>query len=167
MKYLNSKIGITLLCFFTVIMSYAQNPDGRVTFNLLDDGVNIQFESLKYTYNNNLLIKDKTETYSIKLKTLERDDNSSVSNLGIRNIEGISNLNLDIGWASKIIIEFTRTIRNKNEIMRIFFDNVQDSQGMSKIEFKEGDYWIDIQCLFESTPYPYTLIINQKDFKKI
>ena len=164
------KISLIVFCLLTIRISYAQNPDGNLVLNVKDKSKDIKFELLKYTHNQNSIIYDKSEKYSIKIKGFKSDKKSSLINLRIIDIEGISCFDIELGWTFQISVEITKKIRNKIEVMTVIFDHVYAFSPKTEIRFKKGMYYINVKEFFKSegiTTNSSDKNIDQKYYKKI
>ncbi len=177
MVYKNSffKNSLVVLIFLTVNFGYSQNeqnPDGRLTFYLKDNcGKDIVFDDLKYAYNKGLIIYDKSNNYTIKIKGLKQNNSTSVTNLKINNVDGISNFEVDIGWSSQVIIEFIKKRRAKVDTMIVFFENIYELSAKTEIKFKKGNYKFNVKEFLEENKIAWKIgsemFIKQKYLKRI
>jgi len=169
-KCLFLRIVLAVFCLLTISISYAQNPDGKLTFNVTDKSGSIQFDTLKHTYNKDLVIDDLSGIYSIEIRGLNPDNTPSNTNLKIDNIEGISHFMLSMGWSYQVSIGIKKRIKNKIEIMNILFENVYQLSVVTQIQFKKGNHRIDVKEFFESKAINKSSLdknIDQEYFKKI
>ena len=116
---------------------YSQNCDGSITFKMIEEGKTILFnKELKGD-----VIYDKSKTYTLKTTPilirgtyLTEDFKEEMKKMVI---DGLSCV-----YSEEIIIRNIKT----NELMHIFFENVQDSMIDIdfEISFRKGFYFIDV-----------------------
>ena len=116
---------------------YSQNCDGSITFKIVEEGKTILFnKELKGD-----VIYDKSKTYTIKTTPilirgtfLTEDFKEEMEKMVIDNLSCV--------YSEEIIIRNIKT----NELMHIFFENVQDSMIDIdfEISFRKGFYFIDV-----------------------
>ena len=116
---------------------YSQNCDGSITFKMIEEGKTILFnKELKGD-----VIYDKSKTYTIKTTPilirgtfLTEDFKEEMEKMVI---DGLSCV-----YSEEIIIRNIKT----NELMHIFFENVQYLMGSIdfEISFRKGFYFIDV-----------------------
>ena len=116
---------------------YSQNCDGSITFKMIEEGKTILFnKELKGD-----VIYDKSKTYTIKTTPilirgtyLTEDFKEKMEKMVI---DGLSCV-----YSEEIIIRNIKT----NELMHIFFENVQYLMGSIdfEISFRKGFYFIDV-----------------------
>ena len=117
---------------------YSQNCDGSITFKMIEEGKTILFnKELKGD-----VIYDKSKTYTIKTTPilirgtyLTEDFKEEMEKMVIDNLSCV--------YSEEIIIRNIKT----NELMHIFFENVQDSMIDIdfEISFRKGFYFIDVK----------------------
>ena len=116
---------------------YSQNCDGSITFKMIEEGKTILFnKELKGD-----VIYDKSKTYTIKTTPilirgtyLTEDFKEKMEKMVIDNLSCV--------YSEEIIIRNIKT----NELMHIFFENVQYLMGSIdfEISFRKGFYFIDV-----------------------
>ena len=116
---------------------YSQNCDGSITFKIVEEGKTILFnKEVKGD-----VIYDKSKTYTLKTTPilirgtyLTEDFKEEMEKMVI---DGLSCV-----YSEEIIIRNIKT----NELMHIFFENVQDSMIDIdfEISFRKGFYFIDV-----------------------
>lgn len=116
---------------------YSQNCDGSITFKMIEEGKTILFnKELKGD-----VIYDKSKTYTIKTTPilirgtfLTEDFKEEMEKMVIDNLSCV--------YSEEIIIRNIKT----NELMHIFFENVQYLMGSIdfEISFRKGFYFIDV-----------------------
>ena len=116
---------------------YSQNCDGSITFKMIEEGKTILFnKELKGD-----VIYDKSKTYTIKTTPilirgtfLTEDFKEEMEKMVIDNLSCV--------YSEEIIIRNIKT----NELMHIFFENVQYLLGSIdfEISFRKGFYFIDV-----------------------
>lgn len=116
---------------------YSQNCDGSITFKMIEEGKTILFnKELKGD-----VIYDKSKTYTLKTTPilirgtyLTEDFKEEMEKMVI---DGLSCV-----YSEEIIIRNIKT----NELMHIFFENVQYLMGSIdfEISFRKGFYFIDV-----------------------
>ena len=116
---------------------YSQNCDGSITFKMIEEGKTILFnKELKGD-----VIYDKSKTYTLKTTPilirgtyLTEDFKEEMKKMVI---DGLSCV-----YSEEIIIRNIKT----NELMHIFFENVQYLLGSIdfEISFRKGFYFIDV-----------------------
>ena len=116
---------------------YSQNCDGSITFKIVEDGKTILFnKEVKGD-----VIYDKSKTYTLKTTPilirgtyLTEDFKEEMKKMVI---DGLSCV-----YSEEIIIRNIKT----NELMHIFFENVQYLLGSIdfEISFRKGFYFIDV-----------------------
>ena len=117
---------------------YSQNCDGSITFKIVEEGKTILFnKEVKGD-----VIYDKSKTYTLKTTPilirgtyLTEDFKEEMKKMVI---DGLSCV-----YSEEIIIRNIKT----NELMHIFFENVQDSMIDIdfEISFRKGFYFIDVK----------------------
>ena len=117
---------------------YSQNCDGSITFKIVEEGKTILFnKELKGD-----VIYDKSKTYTLETipilirgTFLTEDFKEEMEKMVI---DGLSCV-----YSEEIIIRNIKT----NELMHIFFENVQDSMIDIdfEISFRKGFYFIDVK----------------------
>ena len=117
---------------------YSQNCDGSITFKMIEEGKTILFnKELKGD-----VIYDKSKTYTIETTPilirgtfLTEDFKEEMEKMVIDNLSCV--------YSEEIIIRNIKT----NELMHIFFENVQDSMIDIdfEISFRKGFYFIDVK----------------------
>jgi len=175
-KYSFLKVSLLLCHLLMVNFFYSQNiqnPDGKLTFNLKDNDKDIKFNPIKYSYNNELEVYDSSNLYSIKIKGLNSDNSHSNTNLELYSKKGIDCFYLKIGWSGKVIVEILKKETTKIDTMTILFDNIFQSYSTTEINFKKGNYIVNIQEVLEATKTlekkeysTNNLYIDPKYFKK-
>ena len=116
---------------------YSQNCDGSITFKMIEEGKTILFnKELKGD-----VIYDKSKTYTLKTTPilirgtyLTEDFKEEMEKMVIDNLSCV--------YSEEIIIRNIKT----NELMHIFFENVQYLMGSIdfEISFRKGFYFIDV-----------------------
>ena len=116
---------------------YSQNCDGSITFKIVEEGKTILFnKELKGD-----VIYDKSKTYTLETipilirgTFLTEDFKEEMEKMVIDNLSCV--------YSEEIIIRNIKT----NELMHIFFENVQDSMIDIdfEISFRKGFYFIDV-----------------------
>jgi hypothetical protein len=149
-----------------------QNPDGRITFTLKDDcNKKILFDEIKYTNSNGLVIYDKSRVYAIRIEGKKRDNSRSITNLKINNVSGISYLELDVGWNSKVVFECSKKNGGKDEIMNVFFENLNGIPVKADLKFKKGKFIVNVMQLSEKNKKLMKkgnfLFINKKNLQQV
>ena len=115
---------------------YSQNCDGSITFKMIEEGKTILFnKELKGD-----VIYDKSKTYTLETIPIREiyftgDFKEEIEKMTIDNLSCV--------YSEEIIIRNTKT----NELMHIFFENVQDSMINIdfEISFRKGFYFIDVK----------------------
>ena len=117
---------------------YSQNCDGSITFKIVEEGKTILFnKEVKGD-----VIYDKSKTYTLKTTPilirgtyLTEDFKEEMEKMTIDNLSCV--------YSEEIIIRNIKT----NELMHIFFENVQDSMIDIdfEISFRKGFYFIDVK----------------------
>jgi len=116
---------------------YSQNCDGSITFKMIEEGKTILFnKELKGD-----VIYDKSKTYTLETTPilirgtyLTEDFKEKMEKMVIDNLSCV--------YSEEIIIRNIKT----NELMHIFFENVQYLLGSIdfEISFRKGFYFIDV-----------------------
>ena len=116
---------------------YSQNCDGSITFKMIEEGKTILFnKELKGD-----VIYDKSKTYTLETipilirgTFLTEDFKEEMEKMVIDNLSCV--------YSEEIIIKNIKT----NELMHIFFENVQYLLGSIdfEISFRKGFYFIDV-----------------------
>ena len=116
---------------------YSQNCDGSITFKIVEEGKTILFnKEVKGD-----VIYDKSKTYTLKTTPilirgtyLTEDFKEEMEKMVIDNLSCV--------YSEEIIIRNIKT----NELMHIFFENVQYLMGSIdfEISFRKGFYFIDV-----------------------
>ena len=116
---------------------YSQNCDGSITFKIVEEGKTILFnKEVKGD-----VIYDKSKTYTLKTTPilirgtyLTEDFKEKMEKMVIDNLSCV--------YSEEIIIRNIKT----NELMHIFFENVQYLMGSIdfEISFRKGFYFIDV-----------------------
>ena len=117
---------------------YSQNCDGSITFKMIEEGKTILFnKELKGD-----VIYDKSKTYTLETIPIPIREiyftGDFKEEMKKMVIDGLSCV-----YSEEIIIRNTKT----NELMHIFFENVQDSMINIdfEISFRKGFYFIDVK----------------------
>ena len=117
---------------------YSQNCDGSINFKMIEEGRTILFnKELKGD-----VIYDKSKTYTLETIPIPIREIYFTGDFK-EEIEKMTIDNLSCVYSEEIIIRNTKT----NELMHIFFENVQDSMINIdfEISFRKGFYFIDVK----------------------
>ena len=117
---------------------YSQNCDGSITFKMIEEGKTILFnKELKGD-----VIYDKSKTYTLETIPIPIREIYFTGDFK-EEIEKMTIDNLSCVYSEEIIIRNIKT----NELMHIFFENVQDSMINIdfEISFRKGFYFIDVK----------------------
>ena len=117
---------------------YSQNCDGSITFKMIEEGKTILFnKELKGD-----VIYDKSKTYTLETIPIPIREIYFTGDFK-EEIEKMTIDNLSCVYSEEIIIRNIKT----NELMHIFFENVQDSMIDIdfEISFRKGFYFIDVK----------------------
>ena len=117
---------------------YSQNCDGSITFKIVEEGKTILFnKELKGD-----VIYDKSKTYTLETIPIPIREIYFTGDFK-EEIEKMTIDNLSCVYSEEIIIRNIKT----NELMHIFFENVQDSMINIdfEISFRKGFYFIDVK----------------------
>ena len=116
---------------------YSQNCDGSITFKIVEEGKTILFnKEVKGD-----VIYDKSKTYTLETIPIPIREIYFTGDFK-EEMEKMVIDNLSCVYSEEIIIRNTKT----NELMHIFFENVQDSMINIdfEISFRKGFYFIDV-----------------------
>lgn len=116
---------------------YSQNCDGSITFKMIEEGKTILFnKELKGD-----VIYDKSKTYTLETIPIPIREIYFTGDFK-EEMEKMTIDNLSCVYSEEIIIRNIKT----NELMHIFFENVQDSiiDIDFEISFRKGFYFIDV-----------------------
>ena len=117
---------------------YSQNCDGSITFKIVEEGKTILFnKELKGD-----VIYDKSKTYTLETIPIPIREIYFTGDFK-EEMEKMTIDNLSCVYSEEIIIRNIKT----NELMHIFFENVQDSMIDIdfEISFRKGFYFIDVK----------------------
>ncbi|WP_311325671.1 hypothetical protein [Capnocytophaga sputigena] len=117
---------------------YSQNCDGSITFKIVEEGKTILFnKELKGD-----VIYDKSKTYTLETIPIPIREIYFTGDFK-EEMEKMTIDNLSCVYSEEIIIRNIKT----NELMHIFFENVQDSiiDIDFEISFRKGFYFIDVK----------------------
>lgn len=117
---------------------YSQNCDGSITFKIVEEGKTILFnKELKGD-----VIYDKSKTYTLETIPIPIREIYFTGDFK-EEMEKMTIDNLSCVYSEEIIIRNIKT----NELMHIFFENVQDSMINIdfEISFRKGFYFIDVK----------------------
>ena len=117
---------------------YSQNCDGSITFKIIEEGKTILFnKELKGD-----VIYDKSKTYTLETIPIPIREIYFTGDFK-EEMEKMTIDNLSCVYSEEIIIRNIKT----NELMHIFFENVQDSMIDIdfEISFRKGFYFIDVK----------------------
>ena len=117
---------------------YSQNCDGSITFKMIEEGKTILFnKELKGD-----VIYDKSKTYTLETIPIPIREIYFTGDFK-EEMEKMTIDNLSCVYSEEIIIRNIKT----NELMHIFFENVQDSiiDIDFEISFRKGFYFIDVK----------------------
>ena len=117
---------------------YSQNCDGSITFKIVEEGKTILFnKELKGD-----VIYDKSKTYTLETIPIPIREIYFTGDFK-EEMEKMVIDNLSCVYSEEIIIRNIKT----NELMHIFFENVQDSiiDIDFEISFRKGFYFIDVK----------------------
>lgn len=117
---------------------YSQNCDGSITFKMIEEGKTILFnKELKGD-----VIYDKSKTYTLETIPIPIREIYFTGDFK-EEMEKMTIDNLSCVYSEEIIIRNIKT----NELMHIFFENVQDSMIDIdfEISFRKGFYFIDVK----------------------
>lgn len=117
---------------------YSQNCDGSITFKMIEEGKTILFnKELKGD-----VIYDKSKTYTLETIPIPIREIYFTGDFK-EEMEKMVIDNLSCVYSEEIIIRNIKT----NELMHIFFENVQDSMIDIdfEISFRKGFYFIDVK----------------------
>lgn len=117
---------------------YSQNCDGSITFKMIEEGKTILFnKELKGD-----VIYDKSKTYTLETIPIPIREIYFTGDFK-EEMEKMTIDNLSCLYSEEIIIRNIKT----NELMHIFFENVQDSMIDIdfEISFRKGFYFIDVK----------------------
>ena len=117
---------------------YSQNCDGSITFKMIEEGKTILFnKELKGD-----VIYDKSKTYTLETIPIPIREIYFIGDFK-EEMEKMTIDNLSCVYSEEIIIRNIKT----NELMHIFFENVQDSMIDIdfEISFRKGFYFIDVK----------------------
>ena len=117
---------------------YSQNCDGSITFKMIEEGKTILFnKELKGD-----VIYDKSKTYTLETIPIPIREIYFIGDFK-EEMEKMVIDNLSCVYSEEIIIRNIKT----NELMHIFFENVQDSMIDIdfEISFRKGFYFIDVK----------------------
>ena len=117
---------------------YSQNCDGSITFKIVEEGKTILFnKELKGD-----VIYDKSKTYTLETIPIPIREIYFIGDFK-EEMEKMTIDNLSCVYSEEIIIRNIKT----NELMHIFFENVQDSMIDIdfEISFRKGFYFIDVK----------------------
>lgn len=117
---------------------YSQNCDGSITFKMIEEGKTILFnKELKGD-----VIYDKSKTYTLETIPIPIREIYFTGDFK-EEMEKMTIDGLSCVYSEEIIIRNIKT----NELMHIFFENVQDSMIDIdfEISFRKGFYFIDVK----------------------
>ena len=117
---------------------YSQNCDGSITFKIVEEGKTILFnKELKGD-----VIYDKSKTYTLETIPIPIREIYFIGDFK-EEMEKMIIDGLSCVYSEEIIIRNIKT----NELMHIFFENVQDSMIDIdfEISFRKGFYFIDVK----------------------
>ena len=117
---------------------YSQNCDGSITFKIVEEGKTILFnKELKGD-----VIYDKSKTYTLETIPIPIREIYFTGDFK-EEMKKMTIDNLSCVYSEEIIIRNIKT----NELMHIFFENVQDSMIDIdfEISFRKGFYFIDVK----------------------
>ena len=117
---------------------YSQNCDGSITFKIVEEGKTILFnKEVKGD-----VIYDKSKTYTLETIPIPIREIYFTGDFK-EEMEKMTIDNLSCVYSEEIIIRNIKT----NELMHIFFENVQDSMIDIdfEISFRKGFYFIDVK----------------------
>lgn len=117
---------------------YSQNCDGSITFKMIEEGKTILFnKELKGD-----VIYDKSKTYTLETIPIPIREIYFIGDFK-EEMEKMVIDGLSCVYSEEIIIRNIKT----NELMHIFFENVQDSMIDIdfEISFRKGFYFIDVK----------------------
>lgn len=157
---------IVIIIILFSIKSFCQNPDGRLMFRLFNCNKIITFDKIE---NDTNVIDDVSDKFILKTTNMLPKD------CGFGRLSNYTNnkneINIVFIWCESISLEIIRKSKKRNETMKINFKGMYQKSASTNIEFKKGDYEVNVKKLLDENKIVRKIgseiFIKQKYLKRI